>query len=209
VDATLQLSPILRLLLGVCIFLLVLAVALAILKAILERRPEGKRVARVSMAERGASPRTSEWSLWQELNRPKSENEQLRDALQQSKEQNEKLRDWIGNLEPFMWRLHLKWGLEVIRRMGRDLSEEEPPDIVAMEKWVSLTSGLIRKHYDDATADYFLIHGGDSSFAGRLGRLQLVADKAVDFEDMPMPTKFDIDEALEPYPKEWRIEYGG
>lgn len=39
IGAALQLSPVLRLLLSVCIFLVVLAAALAVLKAVLEKRP--------------------------------------------------------------------------------------------------------------------------------------------------------------------------
>jgi hypothetical protein len=197
----LELPAGLRVVLGLCIFLAALAVIVTALRAALHRQSRDKDT-------KAIASQSSEYSLWQELKRVEKVNQQLRDALQQSEANNENLRDWISKLEPFMWRLHLKWGLETIGRMGRNLSEKEQPDAVAMERWVSLTSGLIRKHYDDETADFFLVHDGDSSFAGRLARLQEVADKAAAFMDAPKATHFDVAEALEPYPQEWSNKYG-
>ena len=149
-----------RVALGLCIFLVALAVIIAVLKAFLERASQGK-------AAQGPSPQSSEYSLWQELKRVESENNQLRTALQE----NEELKDWIGKIEPFKQRLQLKWTLEAIGRMGNNLHKRDSPDVAAMERWVSLTSGLIRKYYDDETANFFLVHDGDSSFVGRLRRL--------------------------------------
>lgn len=122
-----------------------------------------------------SSPQSSDFQLWQELKRVESENEQLRAALRESEQENERLKDWIDKITPFMQRLHLKWSLEAIGRMGNNLQKRDPPDVAAMERWVSLTSSLIRKYYDDETADFFLVHDDDSSFAGRLHRLQQVA----------------------------------
>lgn len=150
----------------------------------------------------------SDFQLWQELKRVESENEELRAALQQSEQENEELRDWIVKITPFKQRLQLKWTLEAIGRMGNNLQKRDPPDVVATERWVSLTSNLIRRYYDDETADFFLVRDGDNSFAGRLSRLQQVADKAVDFMNYPKPSDFDITEAIEPYPSEWANKYG-
>lgn len=86
--------------------------------------------------------------------------------------------------------------------MGNRLRKREPPDVAAMEKWVSLTSTLIRKYLGDESAGFFLVHDGDNSFDGRLHRLKQVADKPVDFA-AKLQADFDLAEALELYPDDW------
>ena len=76
----------LRVVLGVCIFPVALAAILATLKAFSERNSQGK-------AAQTPTRQSSEWSLWQELNRVKSENGQLRDAVLQREQEVEH----IGN----------------------------------------------------------------------------------------------------------------
>jgi hypothetical protein len=76
-----------------------------------------------------------------------------------------------------------------------------------MEKWVSLASASIRRYLDDETANFFLVHDGDSSFVGRLRRLEEIFDSPVE-KGGKLQSHFDIAEALEPYPQEWSNKYG-
>ena len=75
-----------------------------------------------------------------------------------------------------------------------------------MEKWVSLTSAFIRRGLDDETANFFLVHDGDYSFAGRLHRLEQIFDIPVD-RGAKLQPDFDPTGALEDYPLEWAHKY--
>lgn len=83
--------------------------------------------------------------------------------------------------------------------MGNNLHEMQPPDVAAMEKWTSLTSALLRKYLGDEIATYFLFHDGDSSFAGRLCRLEETFDRPVEMGG-ELQSDFDTADAIEPYP---------
>lgn len=91
--------------------------------------------------------------------------------------------------------------------MGNNLRERQPPDVVAMEKWVSLTSSLIRRYLGDETANFFLVNDGDNSFDGRLRRLEDIFDKPVN-SGGKLQSDFDSAEAIEPYPVERANKYG-
>src|SRR3712207_9587146 len=67
----LGLPPGLRVALGLCIFLAALALIIAGLKAFLERGSRGK-------GTQDPTPRSSDFQLWQELNRVKSRSEERR-----------------------------------------------------------------------------------------------------------------------------------
>jgi len=193
----------LLILLGVGVFFLALAVILSVVKAVLERRAQGKATRQGSVAGQNPAPQSSDWQLWQELNRVKSENDQLRDALQQSEQDNERLRDWNDKIEPFKQHMQLRFVLEAVRRMGDNLHEAREPNVAAMERWVSLTSALLRKNLGDEIANFFLAHDGDTSFTGRLQRLdQISSNQALDMS-ITVPSDFDVGEAIEPYPIEW------
>lgn len=190
----------LRVALGFCIFLVAFAVILTVLKALLQRHSQGK-------ATQSPTPQSSEYSLWQELKRVETENRQLKETLQQSEQVNGQLRDWIETITPFMHRIQLRFVLQAIWRMGNNLRERQPPDVVAMEKWVSLTSSLIRRYLGDETANFFLVNDGDNSFDGRLRRLEDIFDKPVN-SGGKLQSDFDSAEAIEPYPVEWANKYG-
>jgi hypothetical protein len=178
-----------------------LAAILAGLKTTLERTSQGKVSEQRLVARRDLTPQSSDWSLWQELNRFRSENEQLKGALQQCEQSNGQLRDWIETITPFMHRMQIKFILQAMQRNGHKLHERQPPNVAAMEKWVSLTSAFIRKYLGDETASFFLVQDGDSSFAGRLRRLQQVLDKPVDHAG-ELQSDFDLDEAMNYFPSE-------
>jgi hypothetical protein len=101
-----------------------------------------------------------------------------------------------------MHRIQLRITLQTVWRMGYNLSKSERPNAAAMEKWTSLTSALIRKYMGDENADFFLVHDGDSSFTGRMDRLEQLMDKPVDF-GVELQADFDLAEALESFPTEW------
>lgn len=185
----------LRVALGVCVFLAALAVILASLKTLLERQSRGK-------GAQDPTPQSPEYSLWRELKRIETENQQLRDALQEGEQVNERLRNWIATITPFMHRMQLRWWLLTVWRMGNDLHEKQPPDVAAMEKWVSLTFAFIEKYLGEETANFFLVHDGDNSFAGRLRRLEEISDKPVEGGG-PLQSEFDLAEVIELYPEEW------
>lgn len=190
----------LRVALGFSIFLVALAAILAGLNALLERQSQGK-------AAQGLTPQSSEYSLWQELKRVETENRQLREALKQYEQHVQKLKDWIDTITPFMHRMQLRWWLQAVWRMGNNLHERQPPDVAAMEKWVSVTSEFIRKFLGDETANFFLVHDGDSSFTGRLHRLEEICDKPVEGGGK-LQSDFDLAEAMELFPSEWSNTHG-
>lgn len=200
-NTLLGLSPVVRVLFGICIFFLALGVIFAVLKTFLERHSQGKVL-------QDPLPQSSEYSLLQELKRVESEKEQLRASLQQYEQEVEQLRDWIDKIEPFKRHLQLRFVLRAIHRMGNNLHEAQRPDTAAMEKWMSLTSALIRRTLDDDTANFFLFHDGDSSFAGRLQRLEHIFGNQALEMTIKIPSDFDVAEAIEPYPIEWSNKYG-
>lgn len=189
----------LRVVLGICIFLVALTLMLAGLKAVLERRSQGK-------AAQNAAPQSSDYQLWQELKRVESENEQLRTALQQNEQAYQEARNWVSTITPFMHRMQLRFALQAILRYGNNLREMQKPDVAAMEKWVSLTSAAIRKYLGDESANFFLAGDGDTSFDARLQRLEQLFDKPVD-EAGELQSEFDLAEIIEPYPSEWNSKY--
>jgi hypothetical protein len=154
-------------------------------------------------ARQDPTPQSSDWQLWQELNRLKSENEQLRSDNEQLQTALQKSDRQIAEMKPYRDRVELKWTLEAVWKKGNRLREREPPDVAAMEKWVSLTSALIRKHMSDEAATFFLVHDGDSSLAGRLHRLEQLFNRPIDPLERVDVSDFDRYEALRPYPKEW------
>jgi len=202
VELGLNLSTFQKWVIGIGVFFVALALILAGVKAFLERPPQSKAATQGSVAERDSTPQSSDFQLWQELKRVEGEKEELRAALEQLEQEAEQMREWIDTLTPFMKRMQLRFILQAIHRWGTNLHTAQQPDVAAMEKWVSLTSALIRRYLDDETANFFLIHDGDKSFAGRLQRLEEIFDKPVD-SGGKLQSDFDPAEAIEPYPSEW------
>jgi hypothetical protein len=194
-NAALGLSPVLRLLLAICIFLMALAVVLAVLKALLERASQSK-------AAQAPAPQSSDFQPWQELRRVESENEQLRATLQ---EREREINRYKAQGRPLANQMQFRLMLQSVRSMGHNLNSAQPPDVVAIEKWASLTSALIRRALGEEIADFFLVDDGDSSFTGRLNRLEHILLNEADVR-VYLRHDFNVDEALtilESYPDEW------
>lgn len=175
----------LRVALGFCIFLVALAAILAGLKAFLQRQSQGKDA-------QNLTPRSSEYSLWQELKRVETENSQLKAALRQGEQESKENKAKIDELMPHKRHADLRVALFNAHFWGSKLLSTEKPDADVLEQeWVSLTSGLIRTTLGDDAANSFVVEDGNTSLNGRLERLERIS-RDVPGKTTKVPPDFDF-----------------